>query len=151
MQLRSKAFDDGEPIPKKYSGEGDNLSPPLEWSGVPDEAQALLLTVDDPDAPGTRAWTHWVAWNIPPEARSLPEGASGSDGLESEGPNESGTIGYAGPMPPPGHGTHHYRFRLFALDRPVEPRPVADSIEAREYVNDRLVGEAELIGTYERK
>jgi deoxyribonuclease V len=126
--LKSSAFEHGQPIPQRYTCDGDDVSPPLEWSGVPDGARSLALVVDDPDAPrGT--FTHWVASGIDPASSGLAEG----EAAPSEGTNDFGTTGWRGPCPPPGHGRHRYVFRLRALDG-----------------EERVLDTAELIGTYER-
>ena len=111
-------------IPKKNTCDGEDCSPPLEWSVVPSQAGSLALICDDPDAPaGT--WSHWVIYNLPPEARSLPEGLAASDtgtlssgSAARQGTNDFGKIGYGGPCPP--SGTHRYIFRLYALDTMLE-------------------------------
>src|SRR6266536_2438083 len=99
FELRSDAFGDGEPIPARYTCEGEDVSPPLAWTGVPEGAVSLALICDDPDAP-SGTFTHWVAWGIDPSTGGLAEGQS----APREGPNGFGSGGYRGPCPPPGHG-----------------------------------------------
>jgi Raf kinase inhibitor-like YbhB/YbcL family protein len=116
MQLRSSAFSDGGPIPWRFSCEGDDLSPPLQWSNTPAETRSFVALCDDPDAPaGT--WHHWAAYDIPADRTMLPEGAGRSGGGEGlkQAINDFGQPGYGGPCPPHGHGPHHYHFRLLAI------------------------------------
>lgn len=142
--LSSSAFSPGQPIPARHTCEGEDRSPPLEWSNPPEGTRALALIVDDPDAPGG-TFTHWLAWGIDPAAGGLGEG----ERAPAEGRNDFGSVGYRGPCPPPGHGRHRYRFRLFALDAGLElaPRTSREALQ-------RAIGEpravAELTGTYER-
>src|SRR6185437_544017 len=109
LELTSNAFDDGEAIPEKYSCDGENVSPPLAWEGLPTGTESLALVVHDPDAP-SGDFTHWIAWNIDPEPGHLEEGTS----APGEGVNGRGEIGYMGPCPPPGHGAHRYFHQLYA-------------------------------------
>ncbi|MGH3016513.1 MAG: YbhB/YbcL family Raf kinase inhibitor-like protein, partial [Gaiellaceae bacterium] len=109
FELTSEAFASGQPIPQKYSCEGEDVSPPLAWSGVPEGTASLALVVDDPDAQGG-TFTHWLAWGIDPAAGGLGEG----EGAPVEGQNDFGQAGWRGPCPPPGHGPHRYFFRLHA-------------------------------------
>ena len=143
--LQSGAFEHGGPIPGRHSCEGEDLSPPLYWSGAPDGTRSLALVVDDPDAPaGT--FTHWLGWGLDPGAEGLGEG----EAAPVEGRNDFGTSGYRGPCPPPGHGPHRYFFRLYALDSDPNLRPGADKRELERALEGHTVAEAELIGTYER-
>src|SRR5581483_2349672 len=111
-------------IPERFSRDGENISPPLEWRGAPEGTRGYALIVEDPDAPkGT--FRHWAAYNIPAGAQGLPEGA-GSDAADATlrmALNDFGNRRYDGPQPPPGHGRHHYHFRLFVLDTPQLPVP----------------------------
>jgi Raf kinase inhibitor-like YbhB/YbcL family protein len=118
--LQSGAFAKGEPIPRRHGCEGQDLSPPLAWSGAPEGTRSLALVVDDPDAPGG-TFTHWLGWGLDPAAERLGEG----EGAAVEGRNDFGTSGYRGPCPPPGHGRHRYFFRLYALDFDPGVRPGA--------------------------
>lgn len=159
FQLTSTAFRPGAAIPKKYTGEGDDLSPPLDWQGVPDGTRQFALICDDPDAPSAEPWVHWVIYGIGGNVRSLPEGVpAGRPTLDKpveaqQGKNSwpSGvTIGYRGPLPPPGHGTHHYHFKLYALDRPIKIAPSATKNEVLSAIEGHVLGKAELTGTYRR-
>src|SRR5262245_15294509 len=116
MEIKSSAFEANEPIPKQYSREGRDVSPPLEWTDPPDGTMELALIVDDPDAPRPKPWVHWVLYKIPATERGVAEG---QDAGGIEGPNDFGESGWGGPLPPPGHGVHHYRFRLYALSKPL--------------------------------
>lgn len=143
--LRSAAFEDGAPIPARHACEGEDVSPPLEWAGVPEDAGSLALTVDDPDAP-SGTFVHWVAWNIDPQSAGLPEGTP----APAEGTSGFGRPGYGGPCPPPGHGVHRYFFHLHALDGPLDLSPGADREQLEAALEGRILATAELVGTYER-
>ena len=145
LELRSDAFSDGESIPTKYTCEGEDVSPPLAWSGVPEDTVSLALICDDPDAP-SGTFTHWVAWAIDPGAGGLAEG----EGAPREGSNGFGNDGYGGPCPPPGHGTHRYFFRLYALDAEPSLEEGADKERLERAIETQKLAEAELVGTYER-
>jgi len=135
----------GQPIPRRHSCEGEDLSPPLQWGGVPPGAVSLALIVDDPDAPvGT--FTHWLAWGISPDAGGLAEGQP----AQSEGRNDFGQAGYRGPCPPRGHGVHRYFFRLHALESEPALPSGASRNELERAIAGRVVAVAELVGTYQR-
>ncbi len=141
MRLTSPAFRDGGEIPEKYAKDGEDLSPPLTWSGVPAEALSLALIVDDPDAPrGT--WTHWVVTDLPAAATGLDEGATvGHAGL-----NDWKHAAWNGPAPP--RGRHRYEFKLFALDRELGlTRPTRHEVERA--MAGHVLAEAKLTGTYQ--
>ena len=145
FELRSEAFENGEPIPQKYTCDGEDVSPALSWSGVPDGTVSLALVCDDPDAP-SGTFTHWVAWAIDPGAEALAEGGS----PPREGRNGRGAEGYMGPCPPPGHGPHRYFFRLHALKAEPSLEGGADVERLERAVEAEGLGTAELMGTYER-
>lgn len=145
MNLRSPAFENGGLIPPRYTCEGENLSPPLAWSGVPEEARAMALLVDDPDAPA-KVWVHWLLYNLPPDAGMLPEGTRGLEATAREGRNDFGDLGYGGPCPP--RGTHRYRFRLFALDEHLDVGEGCSKAELVKAMEGHVLAEAELTGTY---
>lgn len=157
--LRSSAFADGQPIPKRHTGEGQDLSPALAWDGAPAGTQQFALICDDPDAPTPQPWVHWVIYAIGGDVRSLPEGVLAQPQLDAppgalQGANSwrSGrTIGYRGPMPPPGHGVHHYHFKLYALDSPLTLAPGTPKEALLKAMQGHVLAEAELIGTYERQ
>jgi Raf kinase inhibitor-like YbhB/YbcL family protein len=143
--LRSEAFTHGNEIPRRYTCEGEDVSPALSWSNPPAGTRALALIVDDPDAPrGT--FTHWLAWNIDPLAGGLREGES----APAEGRNDFGTAGWSGPCPPPGHGPHRYFFRLHALDAELELGFRVGRREFEPALAGHVLMTAELMGTFER-
>jgi Raf kinase inhibitor-like YbhB/YbcL family protein len=145
VELIIAAFAAGQPVPRRYSCEGEDVSPPLEWAGVPAETVPVALIVDDPDAPvGTFA--HSLEWGISPDDGGL----AGGQRARREGRNDFGEVGYRGPCPPPGHGVHRYFFRPYALGS--EPAVVFGSgrKELGRTIEDKIVARAELVGTYER-
>jgi Raf kinase inhibitor-like YbhB/YbcL family protein len=152
MRLISSAFSDGAMIPKRYTCDGENVSPPLEWDAVPPGTRSFVLLCDDPDAPaGT--WHHWAAFDIPPSGRALAEGASQRGGKDavSQAINDFKRRGYGGPCPPRGHGPHHYHFRLLALS--IERLPVRKDASCRDAEHEarkHVIAEALLIGMYQR-
>ena len=143
--LESTAFENAEAIPSRHSCEGEDVSPPLRWSNVPEGTRSLALVVDDPDAPGG-VFTHWVAWGLDPAAERLDEG----EPAPREGGNDFGTRGYRGPCPPPGHGRHRYVLRLYALDAEPELAAGAAKAELEQAIAGHVLTTAELVGTYER-
>lgn len=152
FSVASPAFPNGQRIPEHYSKEGGNVSPPLEWRDAPRNTRSFALIVEDPDAPrGT--FRHWVIYNVPPAHRGLAEG-SGSQppaGSLTMGVNDFGHRGYDGPQPPPGHGTHHYHFRLLALDVPELSLPARASVtDVMDAAQPHVIAEAETIGTFQR-
>ena len=146
--LESPAFAHQGAIPKKHTGEGPDVSPPLAWGGTPPETKELALICDDPDAPTPKPWVHWVLYKLPASVISLAEGSHGS-GLE--GRNDFGRAGYGGPMPPRGHGVHHYRFKLYALKAPLALAAGATKEQLLVSMKGLVLAESELVGTYERK
>ncbi len=155
MTIASPAFAHGGEIPSAYTCEGKDVSPPLEWSGVPEQAKSLALTVDDPDAPDPAAprmtWVHWVLYDIPPSARGLPEGVAPAalpPGTR-EGTNDWKRTGWGGPCPP--IGRHRYFFKLYALDRTLGDlgRPTKAKLEKA--MEGHVLARAELMGTYKKK
>jgi len=144
LKVRSPAFDGHSRIPDKHTSNGDGIAPPLEWSGVPDGTKSFAVVVHDPDAPLVDGFTHWVAYNIPADTTSLPEGGGGV----TEGTNSMGNTGYNGPAPPPGHGTHHYYFWLYALDDDVTLEPGLDRRALLEQIEDHVIEQARLVGTF---
>ena len=144
--LTSPAFTDGDAIPRRHTCDGEDVSPPLAWSGVPAGAGALVLVVDDPDASG---FVHWVAYDLPPDATGLAEGDSTAPGAPAQARNDFGRVGWSGPCPP--SGTHRYRFRLIAVDGPLGlgGTPAGRAVAAA--AADRAIGETTLTGTYARQ
>lgn len=150
MQLRSSAFPDGTTIPRRFTCDGTDLSPPLDWSDAPETTRSFMLLCDDPDAPaGT--WHHWAAYDIPADRAALVEGAAQQGKGFKQAINDFQQPGYGGPCPPRGDGIHRYRFRLLALavDRlPARREPSCQAVERE--ANKHLLAEAILIGTYQR-
>jgi Raf kinase inhibitor-like YbhB/YbcL family protein len=147
MKLVSPAFVDGQPIPPRYTCDGENVSPELHWSDVPDAAGTLALSCQDPDAPrGT--FTHWVLWNLDPDKGELLTGEVPAGARQ--GRNDFGHLGYDGPCPPPGHGTHHYRFLLYAVMAEISLPDGATIADLSSAISGSVLAEAHLVGTYRR-
>lgn len=154
MQLTSTAFDDGDEIPMRHTCDGDDLSPPLSWTGVPEAAQSLALIVEDPDAPDpaapTRTWIHWVVYDLPVATPRLDEGASRAlPAGAREGLNDWDRTGYAGPCPP--RGRHRYFHRLFALDTVLGDVGEPTAAELERAMRGHVLASATLMGTYQRR
>jgi Raf kinase inhibitor-like YbhB/YbcL family protein len=153
LNLTSAAFAPGGEIPRKYTCEGQDIAPPLAWSGVPSGAKSLALIVDDPDAPDPAApqmtWVHWVLYNLPASASSLPEGGRPLPAGTLEGLNDWKRTGYGGPCPP--IGRHRYFHKLYALDSvlPDLGRPSKAKLEAQ--IKGHVIAQAELVGTYQKR
>ena len=147
FEITSPAFAPKGKIPTKYTGEGENVSPPLAWRNPPEGTVEYALIVDDPDAPQPLPFVHWVRYGIPAETRSLGEGdtRTGVDGM-----NEKMKPGWTGPLPPVAHGPHHYHFHLYALSRRVSLEPGATKEQLLAEIEDRTIDEAELVGVFER-
>ena len=152
FELNSSVFMNGEEIPEKYTCEGRDISPPLDWSGLPAGTRSLVLIVDDPDAPDPRnpkmTWVHWVLYNIPPDAEGLKEGVTNLPPGTKEGLNDWNRTGYGGPCPP--IGRHRYFFKLYALDTMLEGlrQPTKKDIEMA--MSGHVLSEAVLMGTYQK-
>jgi Raf kinase inhibitor-like YbhB/YbcL family protein len=164
IQLRSPAFADGGMIPKRFTCDGADRSPSLEWSGVPAQAVTLALICDDPDAPvGT--WSHWVVFNLPPKVGALEEGVPPSENIAAaaakapepaaealsaarQGKNDFGNSGYGGPCPP--SGTHRYFFRIYALDSRLDLGPGATRSQVLKAITGHILAEGRLVGKYQR-
>lgn len=150
FSLKSAAFAEGTAIPKKHSCDGADVSPALEWSGAPAGTKTLALIADDPDAPvGT--WTHWIAWNIPPD-HSLPENLRKTETLADgtrQGKNDFRRVGYGGPCPPPGK-PHRYFFKLYALDTKLDLKPGSSRSELDTAIKGHVLGHAEVMGKFGR-
>jgi len=146
LRLSSPAFSGHKRIPERHSGDGEDVSPALAWSGVPAGTRSFAIVVHDPDAPLVDGFTHWVAYGIPGEATSLDEA---TDALV-QGTNSFGNTGYNGPAPPAGHGPHHYYFWIYALDVPTgDLEPGLDRRALLEQIEDHVIEQARLIGTFE--
>lgn len=151
LELRSTAFTEGQPIPATYTCDGNDLSPPLAWSGAPAGTKSFALIADDPDAPrGT--WVHWVVWNIPATSTGLPENVARKPQLPDgtrQGISDSMSTGYGSPCPP--SGTHRYFFKVYALDGFLELPAAATKLQLEAAMKGRVLAEAQLMGTYTRK
>lgn len=150
MQLKSDAFEQNQPIPKNQTGEGADVSPALEWSGAPVESKSFAIICHDPDAPlvrpGSYGFVHWVLYNLPASTSSLSEGTNAG----TQGVNDFGNEGYGGPMPPEGHGTHHYYFWVLALDADLNLKPGLTLWKFLEQAESSIIAMNRLVGTYER-
>jgi Raf kinase inhibitor-like YbhB/YbcL family protein len=152
LMLASPAFAPGGQIPSEYTCDGADISPPLSWSGVPPGTKSLILVVEDPDAP-SGVFRHWAVFDIPPAAAGLAAGYGRNRPAAGfrEARNDFGDQDYGGPCPPPGHGTHHYRFRLFALSRPtLELTPSATASSVLLAAQPYVIQQTELTGAYRR-
>ena len=150
MTIKSSAFNEGEMIPRKYTCDGSDISPPLSWSDIPNETSSFALISDDPDAPmGT--WIHWLLYDIPANVANLEENLPSKEILENnskQGTNDFGKIGYGGPCPP--SGTHRYYFKLYALDKNVNLKPGATKTQLLNAMDGHILAEGQLIGKYKR-
>ncbi|WP_411720903.1 YbhB/YbcL family Raf kinase inhibitor-like protein [Mycetocola sp.] len=142
LMIRSADFSDGEPIPKRFTADGENVTPSLVVEDVPPGTVELALICHDPDAPDPDGFTHWTVYGLPPSTTNI------ADSEYREGPNDAGSPGWYGPKPPAGHGTHHYAFTVYALSKPVDGSPSRDEF-LRSNVGVML-GQATLVGTYSR-
>jgi Raf kinase inhibitor-like YbhB/YbcL family protein len=147
LELTSSAFQNGQPIPTQYSCDGADQSPPLAWGEPPQGTKSFALVIDDPDAP-SGTFHHWGAYDIPASTRSLAAGQKAG----TEVMNDKNTPGYTGPCPPPGHGVHHYHFKLFALNVDKLGLPASAKVaDVENAAKQHAIGQAELVGTFERK
>lgn len=151
LDLESPAFRNGEFIPAKYTGKGEDVSPPLEWADVPENTKSFALISDDPDAPmGT--WVHWVIYDIPADKRSLPENVRKDKVLDDgskQGITDFRRIGYGGPYPPPGPA-HRYFFKLYALDAKLGLKPGLTKEALLNAIEGHVVEKVELMGKFKR-
>ncbi|HEU5157467.1 MAG TPA: YbhB/YbcL family Raf kinase inhibitor-like protein [Streptosporangiaceae bacterium] len=145
MNVRSAAFSEHATIPPDYSHQAGDVSPPLEWSGVPDEAAELVLACEDPDAPAG-SFVHWLLAGIPPET----EGIGSGEEIAVAGRNDYGRLGYGGPHPPVGDEPHRYFFRLYGLSEPSGLRSGFTAEDLRVALQERVVATGTLVGTYGR-
>ena len=147
MKITSQAFKHEEIIPKKYTCDGEDISPPLKFHDVPEDAESLVLIVDDPDAPNP-PFVHWTAWNIDPEMNELEEDVVFNED-EVEGITDFGNTGYGGPCPP--SGTHRYFFKLYAIDEMLDLDATTKKPKLENEIEDKIIESVELIGKYKRK
>ncbi len=151
LQLTTSAFPSQGTIPKKFTCDGSDVSPPLAWSGAPPGTRSFALIVDDPDAPvGT--WVHWVLYDLPANTKELAEGVPKQEQLSNgarQGRNDFRKIGYGGPCPPPGK-PHRYFFKLYALDKKLDLKAGASKAEAESAMKGHILAQAELMGRFGR-
>lgn len=151
LEISSSAFKAGEAIPKKYTGDGADTSPPLRWAEPPDGTKSFVLICDDPDAPrGT--WVHWVLFNVPAATREWPEATPTKETLDNgakQGKNDFGKIGYGGPAPPKGK-PHRYFFKLYALDTTLDLPAGATKADVLAAMKGHVLAEGQLMGLYQR-
>jgi Raf kinase inhibitor-like YbhB/YbcL family protein len=151
FKLNSHAFSDGADIPKKYTCDGDDVSPELHWTDQPPAAKSFALIVDDPDAP-SGTWVHWVLFDLPGDGHDLPEGAGKRAPLPigaQQGTNDFKKTGYGGPCPPPGK-PHRYFFKMYALDAKLSLKASAAKAEVEKAMQGHILGQGELLGRYGR-
>ena len=144
IQVQSSAFSEGGSIPRPYTCDGKDVSPPLSWSGVPEATKSLALICDDPDA-SSKTWVHWVLFNIPPRSGELKEAASG---VGTQGKNDFQKPGYGGPCPP--SGTHRYLFKLYALDTELKLSAGATKADVERAMEGHVLAKGTLTGKYAR-
>ena len=151
IKITSSAFEDGGLIPAKYTCDGADMSPPLQWDAVPEGTKSIALICDDPDAPmGT--FVHWVIFGLPADTRELAENIPSDETLPNgakQGTSDFGRIGYGGPCPP--SGTHRYFFKIYALDAEVELAAGASKRELLKAMEGHILGQGQLIGKYKRQ
>ena len=150
MQVTSSAFKEGQPIPRPYTCDGVNISPPLEWTGVPKTAKTIAVIADDPDAP-SGTFVHWVLYNLPAENIGMIENLPTTENLKAggfQGKNGFQKIGYGGPCPP--SGTHRYFFKVYALDNELSLKAGATKPDVEQAMQGHIVAQAQLMGTYSR-
>lgn len=156
LNVESPAFEADGAIPRNYSGEGENLSPPLRWSNIPPSAKELVLLCEDPDAPKPTPFVHWVLYGLSSAVTSLPQGIPTTESVAmlggfKQGKNSADKIGYTGPMPPVGHGVHHYHFQVFALSEQTGLSGNPDRDEIIRAMAGHVLAVGDLVGTYERR
>lgn len=152
--VTSPAFDDSQTVPAQYTANGENVSPPLSFEGIPDEAETLAVVADDPDAP-SGTFVHWLLWNLPGARTDLPGGVPAESELDGyggarQGTNDFGEIGYSGPAPPEDDDPHTYRFDVIAVDTTVEVAPGAERSALEDALDGSTLESGRLTGTYGR-
>lgn len=150
ISVTSIAFKEGEMIPRKYTCDGDEVSPPLAWSGIPADTKSIALIADDPDAP-RGDWVHWLMINIPPDVKGLPENIVPKETLENgatQGKNDGGGFGYGSPCPP--SGTHRYYFKIYALDTKLNIGSALTKKSLLKAMEGHILAEGRLMGRYKR-
>jgi Raf kinase inhibitor-like YbhB/YbcL family protein len=145
LKITSSAFEDHGRIPERHTSDGEDVSPALSWTGVPDGTGSFAVVVHDPDAPLVDGFTHWVIYNLPAQTSELSEGTEeGTSGM-----NSMGKTGYMGPAPPPGHGPHHYYFWVYALDDDLDLPDGLDRRALIDSIEDHVIEQARVVGIYE--
>ena len=150
LHIESSAFSDGGQIPRQYTCDGKDVSPPLSWKGVPEKTKSLALICDDPDAP-SKTWVHWVLFDLPPQTKQLPEGVRTTESVAgggTQGTNDFRKVGYGGPCPP--GGAHRYFFKLYALDTELKLSSTATKADVERTMKGHVVAEGTLMGKYSR-
>lgn len=150
IKITSPVFKEGEEIPIRYSCNGVNVSPSLDWEGIPEGTKSIALIFDDPDAPGG-TFVHWVIFNLPADTKGLPEHVMGRELMDDgskHGLNTYGLVGYNGPCPP--KGTHRYFFKLYALDVKLDLPPLVQKDELLEAMEEHILDQGELMGVFTR-
>ncbi len=155
VAVTSPAFQDATDIPGRYSGIGENISPALSWSTLPEDCASIAILCEDPDAPGDRPFSHWVLFNVPSALQKIPEGISrGPNPPElqgaSQGVNSFGLVGYDGPAPPRGDGPHRYRFEVYALDERLNLPSGVTAVAVRQLMKAHVLAKGVLVGLYSR-
>jgi hypothetical protein len=154
LTIGSAAFEDGAPMATKYTCEGDDISPPLQWEGIPEGTRSLALIMDDPDAPDPAApkmtYVHWVLYNLPPDSNGLPERTRSEDLPPGtlEGLNDWQRTGYGGPCPP--IGRHRYFHRLYALDTVLDDLGQPTKAQLLKAMESHVLAQAQVMGTYKK-
>ena len=155
LRLKSSAFQNDREIPKRFTGEGEDISPTLQWSGVPVGTKEFVIICEDPDAPQPTPFVHWLLYNISPSITFLSEGIPSWKEVDApvrvqQGKNSFGKIGYNGPFPPIGHGIHHYLFKLYALNSTLAVPPGATKEELSKAMEGHILDAAQLTGKFIR-
>ncbi len=147
LSLTSAVFQDGEIIPSQYTCEGKNISPPLQWEGVPTGVESFVLIMDDPDAPAG-VWDHWILFNLPKDLRHIQEDERRFPSDIKKGINSWVNLSYGGPCPP--SGIHHYFFKLYALSKKLELSDAANKPEIEKAMRGHILAQAQLVGVYKK-
>jgi len=150
IKVKSPVFDEGEPIPTRYTCSGVDVSPPLSWTLLPENTVSIAIICEDPDAPGG-LWTHWVIFNLPGDTAGLEEHIMGREILDNgavQGMNDFGRVGYGGPCPP--GGTHRYFYKVYALDMELDLTPRSSRAELLEAMEGHILDQGQIMGYYTR-
>lgn len=147
LEVECTSFGFGERCPDRITKEHDDVSPELRWSGVPEGTKQVAVICHDPDAPLPYGFTHWVVYGIPADVDRIEEGGGAKF---TEGTNDFGEEGYGGPLPPEGHGPHHYYFWVYALDSEIDAGPGLSRAELLSRIEDHIIEQNRVVGTYSR-